>query len=103
MAYAVISITTANKEEAVRIASSLLASKLCACAQMFPVESYYHWKGRVENSEEILLLVKTKKEKYDEVEKEVLRLHSYEIPEILCSDVACGFSKYLNWIDEEAG
>lgn len=101
MSYVVISTTTSSREEAKKIAASLLSLNLCACVQLMPIESYYQWKGKVENSEEILLLIKTKKKRYDKVEKEILKLSSYETPEILCSNISDGFSKYIKWMDEE--
>ena len=85
-----------------RIAASLLDARLCACAQTLgPVQSRYLWKGKPESAREWLLLVKTRAALYEGVEREVRRLHPYEVPEILAVPVAAGLGAYLGWLQRE--
>ncbi len=99
--FSVILTTLKDKLEAESLAKILLEEKLCACIQLFPISSYYHWAGKVEDSTEFLLLIKTKKELYSEVEKRILECHSYDIPEIISLPIENGFSGYLDWIKKE--
>ena len=98
--YAVVTTACANEDEADKIAFVLINSKLAACAQMFPVNSRYIWKGELCKDSEILLLIKCRRDKYAEIEKTILENHSYELPEIILAPVEGGYSKYLQWIDE---
>ncbi|MFV0626234.1 MAG: divalent-cation tolerance protein CutA [Alphaproteobacteria bacterium] len=99
--FQVVLTTAKDKIEAEVIAKTLLEEKLCACIQLFPISSYYHWEGKFENSSELLLLIKTRKELYSEVEKRILELHSYDVPEIISLPIENGFSGYLDWIKKE--
>ena len=85
-----------SKEEAEKIAKELLQKKLIACANIFPISSLYLWKGKIEERNEFVLLVKTNKE----VEEEVKKLHSYENPCI--GKIPIEFNKeYSNWLQSE--
>ena len=75
-----VTITCKNKVEAEHIGGLLLRKKLVACANMFPVSSRYWWKGKVEQNEEYMVSCKTVKEKLAAVQKEMLKLHSYDLP-----------------------
>ncbi len=97
--YCVI-ITTCKPEDEEKIVDALLSSKLAACINSFSVKSKYIWEGKLEEDEEKLLIIKTKKEKYKEVEKKIKENHSYEVPEIICLDIVNGSDSYLKWIDE---
>lgn len=99
--YIIVITTTSNKAEAEKIASALLELKICACIQIFPIVSMYHWKGKIEKSAEFQLLIKTTKRCYEKIEKEIKNLHSYETPEIIYTDIKGGSFEYLNWIDCE--
>jgi len=93
-------ITTCKPEDEEKIVDALLSSKLAACINSFSVNSKYIWEGKLEEDEEKLLIIKTKKEKYKEVEKKIKENHSYEVPEIICLDIVNGSDSYLKWIDE---
>ncbi|KPK38425.1 MAG: hypothetical protein AMJ78_10050 [Omnitrophica WOR_2 bacterium SM23_29] len=100
MSYLVIFITVANKAEARKIARSLVAKRLVACVNIVPnIESIFTWKGKLEDSKEVLLIAKTKAMLFLEVEKEVKRLHSYECPEIIAFEIAKGNKDYLRWVE----
>ena len=100
MEYSLIMTTCENKEDAREIIEAHLEKKLAACVQIKEIESFYTWKGKVENSKEILLLIKTKSELYKEVEEAILKMHKYETPEIVQIPFANGLKEYLNCIDE---
>ena len=102
--YIQISTTTETKEQAEKIAQYLVEAKLAACVQITgPITSIYRWKGKVENAEEWLCLIKTQDDLYDKVEATIKILHPYETPEIIAIPIVKGNKKYLNWIDDETG
>jgi periplasmic divalent cation tolerance protein len=95
----VVLLTAANGEEAVRLADMMIGAHLAACVQILPeMESVYRWEGKIERQPEILLLAKTTRSKFDELEKEVRALHSYETPEIIALPVVAGSAPYLEWL-----
>jgi len=98
--YAVVLTTVKSREDARQIAEKLLSERLAACVQMLPIDSLYTWKGEMTAESEVLLLVKTRREQYAEIEKAIVSVHNYETPEILLSPVAKGLPAYLSWIDE---
>lgn len=87
---------------ATRMARELLEKRLCACAQTVgPITSHYQWKGKVERAREWLLVIKTRSTLLDELEAEVVRLHPYDVPEILAVPVSRGHDPYLSWLAQE--
>jgi periplasmic divalent cation tolerance protein len=97
-----ISTTTESKEQAQKIARSLVEQKLAACVQISgPIESTYRWKGKVENAQEWLCLIKTRAAFYRKVEAAIKKLHSYETPEIIAMPIVKGSKEYLNWLNDE--
>ena len=95
----VVFITAPNKHEAARLAQMLVTSRLAGCVQILPaVESVYRWQGAVERQEEVLLMAKTLSAKFDELEREVRALHTYETPEIVAVPIASGSDQYLDWL-----
>lgn len=96
----VVFMTAANGEEATRLADMLVGAHLAACVQIFPeMESVYRWQGKIERQSETLLLVKTTRAKFEELEREVRALHSYETPEIIAVQVLAGSTPYLQWLN----
>ena len=95
-------VTCANLREARSIANSTVRKRLAACVNIVqgPVESIYQWKGKVESARELLLVVKTTAKLLPQLEREVRRLHSYEVPEFLVLPVVAGSQKYLAWISD---
>ena len=95
----VVLLTAANGEEAARIAQMLVGSQLAACVQIMPeMESVYRWQGNIERQSEVLLIAKTIRTKFDQLEREVRALHSYETPEIIALPVLAGSIPYLEWL-----
>lgn len=99
--YIMVTTTFDNKEEANRIIELLLEKRLVSCCQLSNITSSYHWKGRVEHSDEFLLQMKSKKELFKEIEKVILENHSYETPQLIAYDITNGYEDYLRWIEEE--
>lgn len=96
-----ITTTTNSLKEAARISSILLSERLISCSQVTDIKSAYYWNGKIETAKEYLLKVKTKKELYKEVEKTILKYHSYDVPEIVSYDIIDGHDDYLQWIEKE--
>jgi len=95
----VVFMTAANGEEATRLADMLVGAHLAACVQILPeMESVYRWQGRIERQSEVLLLAKTTREKFEELEREVRALHSYDTPEIIAVPVTAGSGPYIQWL-----
>jgi periplasmic divalent cation tolerance protein len=93
-------VTTADKLEAEKITRRLLETKLIACANIIaPVSSHFHWAGKVESTEECLLLMKSRKDLFEKIVETVKELHSYEVPEILALPIVNGSKAYLDWMD----
>ncbi len=102
MTYCIINCTTTNEEEAKKIAKHLIEKKLIACATIMPkVNSIYVWNNQLNEDTESLMIMKTKTELYSKTEEEIKKLHSYEVPEIICIPILTGSKEYLNWIEEE--
>ncbi|RKY31363.1 MAG: divalent-cation tolerance protein CutA [Candidatus Omnitrophota bacterium] len=99
--YAVILITAPERQEAEKIAQVLVEEKLAACVNIIAdIHSIFWWEGKIDNSKETLLIIKTKKSRVKKLIKKVQSIHSYEVPEIITLPVIAGNKKYLNWIDE---
>jgi len=95
----IVLTTTANLEEAERLARTLVEERLAACASLVPnVRSIYRWQGKVEDSTETVLLIKTVAEQLPALEARILELHSYETPEFLVLGVDGGSAGYLDWL-----
>jgi len=92
-------MTTIDSEvDAAALARALVERKLAACVQRLPVASCYEWQGEVRDELEFLLIVKTRRALYGELEAVIRELHSYATPEIVCLDIAAGSKPYLDWI-----
>src|SRR5260370_23270914 len=96
-------MTAANGPEASRLAEMLVSARVAACVQILPeMESVYHWQGAIEREREVLLLAKTTRARFDDLEREVRALHSYKVPEIIALPVVTGSEAYLDWLREES-
>ncbi|MEW8028309.1 MAG: divalent-cation tolerance protein CutA [Candidatus Thiodiazotropha sp.] len=92
--------TAPDRETALKLSRSLLEQGLAACVNITsPVTSVYHWQGRLEQSDEILLLIKTTKQQYQNVEAMLRAQHPYELPEIIAVPVEQGLDDYLDWVE----
>ncbi len=89
-------VTCSSLEEARKIGRTLVEERLAACVNIFPVNSIYMWEGEVKGALEFALIVKTSS--YDEVEKRVKELHSYENPCIVAFELKDGSKEFIDWI-----
>lgn len=94
--------TCRDKPEAKKIIRRLLDDRLIACASIFPeIESMYQWEGRIEESQEVKIILKTVSKHFAAIQSYIQTHGSYEIPEIVQVDIAQGNSRYLSWVTEE--
>ena len=101
--YIQVVTTIDGEEKAERIARALVEKRLAACVQTEgPISSIYWWKDQIESAREWRCVVKTRACLYGAVEREISRLHSYEVPAIQAFAVKAGSAAYLNWIETEA-
>ncbi|HXY23098.1 MAG TPA: divalent-cation tolerance protein CutA [Candidatus Acidoferrum sp.] len=103
--FRVVLVTCGSLKEARRIARHIVSKRLAACVniQLSPIESFYTWKGKLESAREHLLLIKTSSIQLAKLEREVHRLHSYEVPEFIALPIIAGAEKYLSWLRETVG
>jgi periplasmic divalent cation tolerance protein len=94
-----IQTTTSTKIEAKKIANILLEKKLTACVQISKIDSMYTWENKLCEEEEYLLLIKTKKSLYKEIQREIKENHSYDVPEIIGVDITHISNEYQNFIE----
>ncbi|MGH9779394.1 MAG: divalent-cation tolerance protein CutA [Candidatus Acidiferrales bacterium] len=95
----VVLVTCSSAEEAGRIARALVEERLAACVNVSsPIRSVYRWQGKLADDEEVLLVIKTTRELFDSLRRAVEKLHSYQVPEVICLPVIDGAPNYLNWI-----
>jgi len=98
--FRLVLVTCATLPEARKISRALLQKHLAACVniQLAPVESIYRWKGKIETAREHVLLIKTTAHRLKSLEREVLRLHSYDTPEFLVLPISSGSAAYMMWL-----
>jgi periplasmic divalent cation tolerance protein len=88
--------------EARRIGNAVVEKRLAACVNILSgvSQSIYRWKESVENAKEILMVIKTTEKRLPELEREVKRLHSYDVPEFVVLPIVAGSREYLGWLEE---
>ena len=92
--------TVARPDDAERIARSLVEKGLAACVNVIPgVVSFYRWQGRVERDAEVLLVIKTRGERFEALRAALLAEHPYEIPELVALSIVAGHEPYLAWLE----
>jgi len=97
----VVLVTCGSEEEAAKIANGLVDEQLAACVNIIsPIRSIYRWEGKVWDEKEWLLIIKTQRRRFAELEKKVESLHSYSVPEIIVLPIAEGSTPYLKWLEE---
>jgi periplasmic divalent cation tolerance protein len=98
--YILCLVTIDEIEKAANIAKALVEKKLAACANIIPqIRSIYAWKGEIYDEKEVLMIIKTRSDLFEMLKNEIRRLHSYEVPEIICITIDNGLQDYLDWID----
>jgi len=99
--FCLITTTYPDEQSAKSIIHLLLEQKLAACIQMQTVQSFYHWEGKVCESCEQLLLIKTRSSLFKKIEALILKHHPYTTPQLIQIPIEQGLEAYLNWIAEE--
>ena len=94
--------TCPDAETAARIARALVEERLAACVNRLPgMNSTYRWQGEIHEDAEVLLLIKTTRERFDALRDRLVELHPYEVPELVAFEIAGGLPTYLEWLARE--
>lgn len=98
--FRLVLVTCSSLREARKISRAVVEKHLAACVNIHSskLESIYRWKGKIETAREHLLIIKTTASRLKSLEREVLRLHSYETPEFLVLPISSGSRAYLRWL-----
>lgn len=100
--FVAVLVTVGSAQEGERISRALVEERLAACVnRVGRIRSVYRWQGRVEESEEELLIIKTRKELFVPLKGRVQALHSYEVPEIIALPILTGDESYFRWLAEQ--
>jgi periplasmic divalent cation tolerance protein len=100
--FIIVFVTVPDTELATHIAKTLVGEKLVACVNILPnLRSIYAWEGNVCDEDELLCVLKTRKDLFDDVRERVLDLHPYQVPEIVALPLALGSQPYLAWLAAE--
>jgi periplasmic divalent cation tolerance protein len=102
MTASLIYVTAPSDEEARKIAGTVVAERLAACANIIPgVTSLYWWQGRVQEDSEVTIILKTRDDRVDRLTERVKDLHSYECPCVVALPIAEGNPAFIDWIVAE--
>jgi periplasmic divalent cation tolerance protein len=100
---ALIVFVTCPPARAEALAGALVEGRFAACVNILPqVKSVYRWKGQVQKDDEALLIIKTAAGRFEELKQTVLKLHPYELPEVIAVKVEQGHKAYLDWVLENS-
>ncbi|MBF0123530.1 MAG: divalent-cation tolerance protein CutA [Candidatus Omnitrophica bacterium] len=100
----VVLITAKNSLEARKIAKVIVRKKMAACCNILPaIRSIYQWEGKLCDDAEVLMIVKTTRNRFPALEKEVKALHSYSVPEIIALPIVLGSKPYVRWLGQSVG
>ncbi|MEQ1879979.1 MAG: divalent-cation tolerance protein CutA [Burkholderiales bacterium] len=92
-----------SRESATKLAFALVESRQVACVNIVAdIESIYRWQGKVEQTAEVQVAIKTLASAYRHVEATIRERHPYELPEIIAVPVVAGLDKYLQWVATES-
>lgn len=99
----IVVLTTCDSlESATNLAHSLVENRVAACVNILPgARSVYHWKGKIEDAAEWLLVIKSRRDLFPALRAAVEKLHTYEVPELIALPVVEGSQPYLAWLDRE--
>ncbi|MDE0109263.1 MAG: divalent-cation tolerance protein CutA [Bryobacterales bacterium] len=99
-----VALCTCPPEKAEEIAGELVRRRVCACVNVVAgLTSVYEWKGEIERDSESLLVIKTRADRFEELEAAVAAVHPYEVFELITLPVERGSAAYLGWIDSVLG
>jgi periplasmic divalent cation tolerance protein len=96
-------LVTCPGDEADRLAQALVQERLAACVNTIPqVTSTYRWEGKLRHDREALLVIKTRRDRFESLRARVVELHSYDVPEVIALPIEAGHAPYLEWVTKEA-
>jgi periplasmic divalent cation tolerance protein len=96
----IVFVTCESPEQAETIAQNVVSEKFAACVNVLPgIRSCYVWEKKLTWSNEVLLLIKTTRGRFDQLQNRIKALHSYSLPEIISVTIDDGFAEYIEWID----
>lgn len=98
--YSMVYSTAPNEVESRRIGRNVIAKKLAACVNIFPIKSIYRWKGGIEEDEEQVLIFKTRSDLVSQVIEEIENECTYDVPCAVSYEMSGGSESYLKWIEE---
>ena len=102
MSASMVYLTAGSRDEALAIGRQLVAERLAASVNVFDsIHSVYHWQGKVEESDEAVLVAKTRSELVEPLMARAAELHSYDCPGIVSWPIVAGHPPYLDWITSE--
>ncbi|GAB7022516.1 divalent-cation tolerance protein CutA [Salidesulfovibrio brasiliensis] len=102
MSQSLVYITAGDMEEAERIGAALVEDNLAACVNIIPgMKSMYRWEGKVESSQEVVVIAKTRSDLVQRLTLRVADVHSYEVPCVAAVPIQGGNQAFLQWITEE--
>src|SRR5262249_51280850 len=97
----VVFVTAPSEAKAIELGQHLVDERLAACVTVVPgVTSIYRWEGKREQATEALLMIKTRADAYGALERRVLSLHPYSVPEVLALGTDAGAPAYLDWVED---
>lgn len=100
--YIVVYVTAPNIETASKIAETIVEKRLAACVNIIPkINSIYWWEGKIERDEEVLLIIKSRREIFEKLSMAIKEIHPYNVPEIIALPIIKGNKEYLEWINGE--
>ena len=98
----VVLTTVSTDDEAVTLVRELLDRRLIACGTLLPgARSLYRWQGKLADEREVLVMLKTRSARLQQLQAAFTELHPYKVPELLALSVDTGLEKYLEWINGE--
>ena len=97
--FVLVLVTAPDIKTARILVKAILSVRLAACVNLLPkIESHYWWEGKVERGAEVLMLIKTRKDRLKKLEKEIVARHPYDTPEFVVLPIADGNQRYLDWL-----
>jgi periplasmic divalent cation tolerance protein len=102
--YIIVLCSCPDDQASAVIADKLVEEGLAACVNILPgIMSVFQWQGKIEHDNEYLLIIKTHRDCYQDLEAMIQQLHPYELPEIIAVSIERGLTGYLEWIDQSTG
>ena len=99
--YVLVIVTAPDENVAANIAKTIVEERLAGCVNILKgVRSIYSWEGKIEDEPEVVMLIKTRQSLYKSLERRIIDLHPYSVPEVICLDIRDGSEDYLKWLGD---